>query len=77
MIGVTDGGVPVGDGELAGDKGGAALAALLDDLHEESALGVLERSEQPVVDGEEVELGEACEEPGPGAIDATDGQLVE
>ena len=64
LVGVSDDGVPVGDGELAGDEGRGAFGAILDDLGEVAALGVAERGEHPVVDGEQVELGEAGEHPG-------------
>ena len=39
--------------------------------------GVAERCEHPVVDGEQVELGQPGEQPGVGAVAAADGELVQ
>ena len=76
-LGGSDDGVPVGDGELAGDEGGGAFGTILDDLGEMARLGVAERGEHPVVEGEQVELGEAGEYPGVGPVAAADGELVQ
>ena len=40
-------------------------------------LGVAERCDHPIVDGEQVELGEGGQEPGVGPVAATDGELVQ
>jgi hypothetical protein len=58
--GVADDLVPGLDGELAGDEGGGALVAVLDDLEEVAAFLVLERREAPVVDDEQLGAGQAC-----------------
>jgi hypothetical protein len=70
---VADAGVPLLGWELGGDEGGGALGAVLDDLDQVSPLAVSERGEEPVVDGEQVELGEACEEAGVGPVAPGDG----
>ena len=62
LVGVADDGVPVGDGQLAGDERRGAFGAVLDDLGGVSPLGVAQRREHPVVDGEQVELGQAGEQ---------------
>ncbi len=48
--GVADDVVPSVDGDLAGDHGGAAAVAFLDDLEEIAALLGPERLETPVVE---------------------------
>ena len=55
----------------------ARSARSFDDLGEVAPLGVAQRREHPVVDGEQVELGQAGEQPGVGAVAAADGQLVQ
>ena len=77
MIGIADGGVPFFGRELAGDESRATLGAFLDDLHEVAALGVFERTDEPIVDSKEVESGEAGEYPGVRAIDTRDGKVVD
>ena len=76
-FGVADDGVPVRDGQLAGDEGRGAFGAVLDDLGEVAPLGVAKRREHPVVDRQQVELRQASQEPGVGAVAATDGQLMQ
>ena len=77
VIGVTDGGVPFLGGELAGDESRATLCAFLDDFHEVAALGVFERTDEPIVDGKEVEFGKSSEHPRVRAIDTRDGKVVD
>ena len=77
LVGVTDDGVPVGDGQLAGDEGGGPLGPVLDDLGEVAAFGVAERCEHPVVDGEQVQSAQPGEQPGVGAVAAADGKLLQ
>jgi len=61
-IGVADGGVPVLDGDLAGDQRRGPLAAVLDDLDEVAPFVVAQRCQQPVVDREEIELRQSLED---------------
>ena len=77
LVGVADDGVPVGDGQLTGDEGRGAFGPVLDDLGEVAPLGVAQRCDHPIVDGEQVELREASQEPGVGAVAAADGELVQ
>jgi len=74
--GVADDLVPGLDGELAGDEGRSALVAVLDDLQEVAALLVLEGSETPVVDDEQLGAGQAGEEPAVGAVASGDGEFL-
>ena len=77
LVGVADDGVPIGHGQLTGDEGRGAFGPVLDDLGEVAPLGVAQRCDHPIVDGEQVELGEASQEPGVGPVAAADGQLVQ
>jgi hypothetical protein len=54
--------VPVFGGELAGEDGGGAAVAILDDFEEVGAFLVEEGCQEDVVDDEEVGLGEFGEE---------------
>jgi hypothetical protein len=69
--------MPGGRGELTRDEGGAAFAAVLDDFEQVAPVGVGQRREQPIVNGQEIQLGESGEEPGIGAIAATDHEVVQ
>ncbi len=65
LVRIPDQGMPVRDREeLAGDEGRGALGAVLDDLTQVAAFGVAQRREQPVVDREQVGLGQPREEAG-------------
>jgi hypothetical protein len=75
--GVSDGFVPVLDGELAGDEGGLAAGPVLDDLEEIAAFDLRERDETEVVQDEEPGLLETVEEARPGAIGAGESQFLE
>ena len=59
-------------GQLAGDEGGGAFGPVLDDRGEVAALGVARRWDQPVVDGEQVELGDPGQKPGVGPVTPAD-----
>ena len=76
-LGVADDGVAAGDEQLAGDRVEARSARSLTTSGEVAALGVAREREHPVVDGEQVELGEAGEEPGAKPLAAADGELVQ
>ena len=77
LVGVTDDGVPVGHRQLAGDQRGGAFGAVLDHLGQVAALGVTQRREHPVVDGEQVELCQPRHQPRVGTVSAADGHLVQ
>src|SRR5258708_10607287 len=62
--GVADQWVPLIDGDLAGDDGGAVAVAVLEDLQEVVAGPGGERLEAPVVEGEEVGATERAQETG-------------
>ena len=69
--------VPGGRRQLTGDERGRAFTAIFDDLEEVAAFGIGERRQEPIVDGEQIELGEFREEPRVGPIAATDRELVQ
>ena len=80
--GVAEGGVandvvPVIDGELAGDECRAASVAVLEDLEEISTLGLVEGLETEVIDEQSGGPLESIEEPGIGAVGASDAEFVE
>ncbi len=75
--GLAEGFVPHGDGELAGDDGGAQLDAVLDHLENVGGLVGAERSDQEVVDEENVDAGPAGEQTRQAAFGAGDGDVVE
>lgn len=60
--GVPDELVPVVDGDLAGDEGGAATAPIFNDFQQITAFPVAERGESPIVEDEEIGLGELVQE---------------
>jgi hypothetical protein len=64
--GVGDGGisdvvVPLLDGELTGDDGGARAVAIVHDLEEAAALGFADRDESQIVEDEDVGAGDSAE----------------
>src|SRR5207245_10011572 len=73
--GVADQRVPLIDRELAGDDGGAAAVAVLEDLQEVVAGCGVERLEAPVVENEEIDATESAQETGGAAVAARQGEL--
>lgn len=65
---LADGRVPRGGWELAGDERRAPFAAILDHLQQIPPLRLRERREQPIVDGDQIELGQFGEHPGIRAV---------
>jgi hypothetical protein len=74
---IADDVVPAVDGDLAGDHGGAAAVALLDDLEEIAALLGRERPETPVVEDEEFDAAEGAHEAGIAAVAAGEREVGE
>src|SRR6202011_443327 len=60
--GVTDQRVPLIDGKLAGDDGGMAAVAVLEDLQEVVASRGIERFEAPVVEDEQIDTTERAQQ---------------
>src|SRR5829696_4389304 len=69
--------VPTIDRDLAGDEGGAAAAALLDDLQEIAPLVGPERLEPPVVEDEQPDLAEPLHQPWIASVAAGQGEVGE
>jgi hypothetical protein len=65
-VGVGDQGVPLIDRELAGDDGGAAVVAILEDLQQVVAGGGVERLEAPVVEDKQIDAAEGAQQTGGG-----------
>src|SRR2546427_11624875 len=74
--GLTDHVVPGLDGELTGDEGRRAFGAILEDLEQIVALGRGERHQAPVVDHEQLGLGQPGEQARVGAVAARDVEVV-
>ncbi len=69
--------VPLVDRELAGDDGGAGADAIVEDFEQIAARRLVERIEPPVVEQEDVALGELRQTPGVASVPARDTQLLE
>jgi hypothetical protein len=75
--GVSHDFVPVIDGHLAGEQGASATVAVVKHLEEIVAGHIVQRSEPPVIEDEQVGAGEALKDPGAGSVPAGEAQLVE
>ena len=75
--GFANGGVPRRGRKLAGNQRRGPFTAIFQGLEQIPPLGVGERREQPVIDGEQIELREFREEPAIGAVATTDGKVVQ
>ena len=73
----TDGGVPRGRRELTRDERRAPFAAIFDHFQQIPPLRLGQRREQPIVDGDEIELGEFGQQSGIRAVAPTDREFVE
>ena len=59
---IADGGIPLVDGELAGYQGGGGLIAVIHEGHEVMALSGVEGVHAPVIEDEQLGLGERVQE---------------
>ena len=59
--GFADDGVPVFDWALAGDDGGSFAIAVLDDFEQVVSLGIVKRSQEQIVEDEQLDFGQAVE----------------
>ena len=71
---VADGFMPVFDGQLSGDKGGALVVAVFHDLEEVAPLLCAQRRACPVIEDEEFGAGQAAQEFGVGAAAARESR---
>ena len=69
--------MPLIDGELAGDDGGAVAVAVLEDLQEVVAGRGVERLEAPVVEDEKIDAAERAQQARVAAVTARQGQIAE
>ncbi len=75
--GVADGGVPVGDGNLAGEQGRSAAIALFEGLQQiVPGLGA-QALWAPVVEDKQIHAAKAFEPASEAAVAMGDGQLIE
>src|SRR5262245_10638024 len=75
--GLADEGVPLSDGKLAGQDGGAGAVPVVQQFEEVSAILRGEGVEAPVVDEQDVDAGEPGEQAEVGAVGAGQGELME
>ncbi len=68
--GLADDVVPLGNGQLAGDQDGGVVVSILDDFHEVAPLIGVETVRSPVIENEEVSLGEGAEQSGVSSVGA-------
>ncbi|MGY3146591.1 hypothetical protein ACVWYQ_003590 [Bradyrhizobium sp. USDA 3397] len=73
--GVADQGMPLIDSQLAGDDGGTAAVAILEDLQEIMAGGSIERLEPPIVKDQEIDAAERAQQALMAAIAAGHDEL--
>src|SRR2546427_3074910 len=69
--------VPLGGRELACDDRGASAVAILEELKEVAALGILDGGQPPVIDDEDVEASQLGEQADVGAVGAGQGEFME
>src|SRR5690606_6842407 len=72
--GVADDLVPVVDGKLAGQQGGFAAIAIIEDLEQIVAAERVETGQSPVVENEQTGAREPVEESGVGAVATGQGE---
>ena len=75
--GVTDLLVPVSQGNLAGEDGGAGRVAVVADLQEVPAFAVGQWSHRPIIDDKNVDPGEPVEDFGEAAIDTRESKIAQ
>src|SRR6266478_6118058 len=76
-LGIADQRVPLIDGELAGDDGGAVAVAILEDLQEVVASRGIERLEAPVVEDEKIDAAERAQQTRMAAVAACQSEFAE
>jgi hypothetical protein len=69
--------VPLGGRELACDDRGASAVAILEELQEVAALGILDGRQPPVIDDEDVEASQLGEQAEVGAVGPGQGEFME
>jgi len=75
--GLANRGVPRRRRELTGDQRRGPFASIFNDLQQVAAFRIGERCEEPIIDGEEIELREFGEQPGIRSVATTDRELVQ
>ena len=74
--GVADNVVPMFDGDLAGDDGGGATVAIIEDLQQVAPFGRTENRKAPVVEDQELNAADGFEQAAIAAVAASQGKLV-
>jgi len=74
--GIADLLVPARDRQLGSENGGASLIAILADFPYFAPLGFIQRSHGPVIDDQDINASESCEEVAEATIGAGQGQVA-
>jgi hypothetical protein len=75
--GIAQVGVPVGEGELACEDSRAQLVTILKQLEQIGALGVGDGGQGEVIEHEDIEARELCEQTSVAAVEAREPELFE
>ena len=75
--GVPDDIVPVFDGDLAGDDGGGATMAIIEDLQKVAPFGRIEYRQPPIVKDQELNAAERFEQAAIATVAASKGERLE
>jgi len=75
--GITDDVMPVFERQLAGDEDGSDVVAILDDFEEITSLIGIEGFWSPIVDNEELDLGDGFQHAGIASVAAGQGKRCE
>ena len=74
---VADNVVPMFDGDLAGDDGGGATVAIIEDLQKVAPFGRIKNRKAPVIEDQQVGLGVAAHQLGEAAVAMGQAQLFQ
>jgi hypothetical protein len=75
--GVPDDIVPMFDGDLAGDDGGGATVAIVEDLQKVAPFGRIEYRQPPIVEDQELNAAERFEQAAIATVAASKGERLE
>ena len=75
--GIADLLVPARNRQLGSEDGGASLVAILADLPDFASLGFIQRGHGPVIDDQNIDAAQTCQEVAQTAIGSCQGQFPE
>jgi hypothetical protein len=77
ISGIADERVPLVDGELAGDDGGAAAVAIFENFQEVVTGTGVERLEPPIVEDQQIDTAEPAQQARMAAVAARESEVIE